>query len=101
MIIHGVAFIMTVILLYVVVLSSVSLIFDPSRPAIQKQRIVWICLFMPVIILYPVIFYKMRWNYKHNDLAKAKSYLIAFGGVMLYIAALIGLMVRFLNSGTA
>lgn len=43
----------------------------------------------------------MRSNYKSNDLAKAKSYLIVFGGGMLCVGALIWLLVKFLNPGTA
>ena len=85
LIINSVAFVMTFLLWYVAILIEIQLILNPRQPVNQTYWISLVCVFSPVIILYPFIYYKMKWNYKNNNPAKAKSYLIAFGGVILSI----------------
>ncbi|HEY8920483.1 MAG TPA: hypothetical protein VIM87_28780 [Chitinophaga sp.] len=83
MIINAVAFVMTFLVLYVIVLIEIALIFNSPLPVNWGYWIEQIYWFLPAITLYPVIYYKMKRHYKYDNPAKAKSYLAAFAMVLL------------------
>ncbi|SEL74406.1 hypothetical protein SAMN04488505_102998 [Chitinophaga rupis] len=81
--INAVAFVMTFIVLYVIVLIEIALVFNSSLPVNWAYWIGQIYWFSPAMTLYPVIYYKMKRHYKQDNSAKAKSYLVAFAIVVL------------------